>query len=634
MARRKRINFTPFLAALRVKASVTVGEAPVPEQTLEHWRYLEDVPIDEGLRAVADAIARYPDRDAQSFYEPAGFWSVAVFAKYFFEEEMSVPFGAQHEMFFKLFRRGERDVHRNILAPRGSGKSTVVARIWPLHCCFYRDTYRELGLDGDDFIMVLSYSFMQAKDSILFIRDKIENDPRFQHLEGTRIWGNSELQTAQGVYLVPLSVGKSLRGVLKGQHRPTFMILDDTDATAEVRNPEMREKAVLWHDTALMPAGRVGYTNICQIDTLKSTESLAAILQTRPSVRSTHMRAIPQPAKLYHPDAEERWEQWTRLYADMSVDEAVREERAQRYYEEHEAEMTAGVSELWPQRLTYLQIRKFIVERGYKFVMMELQNDISASDEHVFNIEKASRFKVTDHGFQRADNVLISWDEMSGATVFLDWSGTRSDTKNNCFAAVTCVVWVPQRGRSDMKWGHMASTHGYVFSAWCERGTGSTQFKALLDTFDEVRGVLLSKVTAHEPKFHCVVEGQVDVTGYATIGMRHVFESVLAERAFKDVELKVLSRAGSEEKHTRIRALQAPWDNRFLHLNENLPAEYLRQIEMFPIADFDDAPDSLEGACHVKFCVPRIQKIPMDPRSAPARAAKRERQRKRQVRLR
>lgn len=628
--RKRKLDFTPFLSALRVRpAETSTGDAP--EQTYAHWAYLQDVSVAQALDDVARAVERFPD-DPQSVYERASFWCLACFATYFFEEEMSVPFGGQHDVFFRLLKHDEREKHLNILAPRGSGKSTCVARIYPLWKMFYYDVLLAHDLPVDAFILVISYSYMQAKDHLLAIRDKIEGDARFAHLEGTRIWGNAEIQTAQGVYLVPLSVGKSLRGVLKGRSRPTLVILDDTDSSDTVRNPEMREKARTWHDTSLLPAGQAGYTNFVQIDTTKHPEAMSMILQTRPSVRTTHMRAIPQPADLYHPDHEDRWEQWAKIYSDLSVEDVVREERAQRYYDEHEAEMTAGVQELWPERLSYLQIRKFIIERGYRFTMQEFQNSLSADDEFIFDMDKASRFKVVRDGFQRSDDVLIKWNQMAGATCFLDWSGTRSDTRDNCFACVVCVVWVPQRGRVDAKWGHMAGTHAYVFSSWIERGTGATQYTALLDIFDAVRGVLLSKVTSHVPQFHCVQEGFIDTTGFVKPGAIHMFQSVLEKRAFKDVDLMFLSRAGAEEKHTRIRLLQAPFDNGWLHFNEVLPAEFERQLSLFPTADFDDGPDALEGACHQKFCIDKaIRPYPYRKGSAEDLAVQRAAQNRRRI---
>ena len=628
------LDYTAFamdtLGPLKARRQVRI-----PEQTVAHWESLQDMSLADAVEAVNRAIQANPDVDAQSIYEPAGFWSVGVFAKYFCEEYITENFGGQHETFFSLFRRDERDRHLNILAPRGSGKSTCVARIYPLHCLFYFNTYQELGLPADTFILIVSQAYHQAMDHVIAIKDKIESDDRFVHLMGDNTWGVRMLRTSDGVQLTSLSVNANLRGLLKGTHRPTLIIKDDVDASDTVINPLQRKKALQWHNTTLLPAGVSGFTNFISIDTLKHPESLASLLRTWPRVRTTHLRAIPNPPDLRHPEHEDLWEQWERLYSDMSVDEDVREARAQRYYEQHESEMMSDVQELWPERLAYRKIREFIVDRGYRETMQEYQNDISAADEFIFDMEKASRFHVTQHGFERADKVLVRWNEMSGATVFLDWAGTKSDTKNNCFAAVTCIVWVPQRGRSEIKWGHMASTQGYLYRAWCERGTGVTQFKAMLDIFEEVRGLLLSKVTSHVPKFHCVVEGQVDTTGYATIGMRHVFESVLAERAFKEVDLKVLSRAGADEKHRRIRALQAPFDNAWLHFHENLPAEYERQLSLFPTADFDDAPDSLEGACHVKFCVPRMAvPYPYRKGSAEDKAVRRAREEKRRVRLR
>ena len=119
-----------------------------------------------------------------------------------------------------------------------------------------------------------------------------------------------------------------------------------------------------------------------------------------------------------------------------------------------------------------------------------------------------------------------------------------------------------------------------MLDSWIERGTGKTQYTALLDIHDSVRGKLLSKISSHEPQFHVVQEGFIDTSGFVKPGAMHMFESVLATRSFKDVTLQFLSRAGAEEKHTRIRLLQAPFDNKWLHFNEILPAEFERQLSL------------------------------------------------------
>lgn len=615
--KRRRLDLSPFVGAMAATARIFQATA-VEEESLEYWRDIAQMPSQEAVDAVEAVVSQMPGRSAK-IVRSAAFWHVGVFARYFFEEEMSLPFGAHHDTFFQCIPRGERDMHVNILAPRGSGKSTCLGRIYPLHCIFFHDTYKALGMPTDDFILICSYSFMQAKDHIVAIRDKIENDDRFVHLLGTQEWGSTMLRTAHGIRVVPVSFGMSLRGVLKGRYRPTLVLKDDIDATDTVRNPEMREKARTWHDTNLLPAGVPGFTNFISVDTLKHPESLASILRTRPNVQTTHLRAIPTPSDLHHPEHEDLWREWTKLYADMSVSAAVREARATSYFEEHEAQMMSGVEELWPERLSYLQIRKYVVERGYPFVMQEFQNDISSSDEFVFDMARASRFRETPQGLLRSDNVLIKWDSISGATVFLDWAGTRSDTRNNCFACVVAVLWVPQRGHRDAKMSHLAACHAYVFRSWIERGTGMTQYNALLDTYEEVRGLLLSKVTTHVPQFNLVQEGFVDTNGFQQIGALHMFESVLSERAFKDVDLQFLSRAGADEKHTRIRQLQAPFDNQWLHFHEVLPAEFLRQLSLFPTADYDDGPDSLEGACHHKFQIAEAPRVEIRRGSAEAR---------------
>ena len=611
--RKRKLNLSSLVTAATATAAVVTQQVNIPEVRLEHWRFLEGVSSQAAVDAVKAAVAQHPQhRDA--IIKSASFWNVACFAKFYFPEEMHLPFGGQHDAFFRCIPRGARDKQINILAPRGSGKSTCMARIYPMHCIYYAETYQALGMPFDNFVLIVSYAFMQARDHIVAIRDTIEGSEHFEHLIGRREWGSTMLRTSNGIYVVALSVGKSLRGVLKGRHRPTLVILDDVDSTDTVRNPEMREKARQWHDTALLPAGVPKFTNIISAETLKHPEALASIRRTRPSVETLHLKAIPSPGKIYHDEHEDLWKEWTKLYSDMSVAPDVRESRADAYFEENRALMLSGVSELWPERLSYHQIRKYLVERGYQFTLQEFQNDISSSEEFIFNMERASRFEEVPQGFLRSDKTLIPWDHMSGATIFLDWAGTRSDGKNNCYACVVCIVWVPQGGQRVPKMSHLASCHGYVYRVWIDRGLGPAQFRAMLDIHDEVRGLLLSKVR-HVPKFHVVQEGLVDTTGWARHGAMSMFESVLAERAFKEVPLQFLSRSNAEEKHSRIRYLQAAFDNQWLHFHDVLPAEFLRQLSLFPTADFDDGPDALEGACNIQFQVPQIARREIVPGS-------------------
>ena len=114
--------------------------------------------------------------------------------------------------------------------------------------------------------------------------------------------------------------------------------------------------------------------------------------------------------------------------------------------------MQADVVELWPEVITYLDVRKEICDVGYFPVLRELQNSTHDPSQALFDMNNAVRFEKTKDGFLRSDKRLVKWQEMAGATVFLDWAGGK-DIADNAFAAVVSVVWVPLPGSRTDKTG-------------------------------------------------------------------------------------------------------------------------------------------------------------------------------------
>ena len=80
--------------------------------------------------------------------------------------------------------------------------------------------------------------------------------------------------------------------------------------------------------------------------------------------------------------------------------------------------------------ITYLAVRKEICDVGYYPVLRELQNSAHDTSQAIFDMASAMRFEKTRDGFLRADKRLIRWQEMAGATVFLDWAGGRDIAEN------------------------------------------------------------------------------------------------------------------------------------------------------------------------------------------------------------
>ena len=526
------------------------------------------------------------------------FAHVGVFAAYFATEYITSKFGKHHDPLFRAIGRGEVGKRVNVLAPRGSAKSTCMAVIYPLHCVFFKWAYEKLGMKPYNFIIICSKSFTMAKSRIADIKRKIEMDTRFQQFKGESTWGEQQLLTDNNIMLVPKSRGGQIRGSLFGAERPDLIISDDLDDPETVRNPDVREKDQLWFDSDFIRAGRPdGKTNFINIDTVKHAESTANLLRQRSGWDTKFFQAIEHPADLWHPTAEPLWQEWEKLYTNMDVEETERHAQAEAFYAENEGAMIADVEELWPKVITYLAVRKEICDVGYYPVLRELQNSTHDTSQALFDMASAMRFEKTKEGFLRADKRLVRWQEMAGATVFLDWAGGR-DIADNAYAAVVSVIWVPLPGsRQDKTDSLMDGVHGYVFSAELKRAGATEQMSMCFDAIQKIR----SEIPKPDLRLRLGVEGFVQDTWHA---QKQVIErDYRAQREARNVRdcpvLEFLTR--QRNKYDRIDALQPMIRNGWLAFGQGLASEFMNQMSLYPTSKFLDGPDALEGACQLRI---------------------------------
>ncbi|MDE0467086.1 MAG: hypothetical protein OYL97_08510 [Candidatus Poribacteria bacterium] len=545
------------------------------------------------------------------------FAHVGVFAKYFLPEYVSAPFGKHHDPLFRAIGRGETGKQMNILAPRGSAKSTCMAVIYPLHCIFFKWAYEKLGMKPHNFIVIVSKSHTMAKSRVQDIKRKIDRDVRFKEVVGDATWGEQRLITDNQIMIVPNSRGGQIRGSLFGAERPDLIISDDLDDPETVRNPAVREKDQLWFDSDFIRAGRPdGKTNFINIDTVKHAESTANLLRQRSGWDTKFFQAIEYPADLWHPTAERLWQEWEKLYTDMDVEETERHTQAQAFYAENEGAMMADVEELWPEVITYLAVRKEVCDVGYYPVLRELQNSTHDPSQALFDMASAMRFEKTKEGFLRADKRLIRWEEMAGATVFLDWAGGK-DIADNAFAAVVSVIWVPLPGsRQDKTDSLMDGVHGYVFSAELKRAGATEQIAMCFDAIQQIR----REIPKPDLRLRLGVEGFVQDTWQA---QKQVIErDYRAQREARNVRdypvLEFLTR--QRNKFDRIDALQPIIRNGWLSFAKGLPGEFMKQMSLYPTGDFVDGPDALEGACEL-----RVSRFESERRERRERVAQRNR---------
>ena len=569
-------------------------------EELEHAQtQMADKTLPEQLQAVATMwsdLNGFPAEQARMI-KACGFWSIGVFAFEYFPEYITTPFGKHHQPMFEAIPRGSRGIHTNIAAPRGSAKSTNMAVIYPTHALFYKEAYETLEMPPYRFILIISKSATMAESRVWDIQRKIDGDERFRYLRSEERWGVKRILTSNGILVAPNSRGGQVRGSLFGSIRPELIITDDLDDPETVNNPDVRHKDQLWFDSDLLYAGDLEKTtNFINIDTIKHPESVASLLRQRPKWNNLLFRAIEQPADLWHPTAEERWQTWEKIYNDLNLTLTERHTQARTFFEEHETEMMAGVEHLWEEAITYYQVRQEICDKGYFPVLRELQNSTRDPSRALFDMDGALRFETVAEGFLRSDKVLVQWQEMSGATIFLDWAGGK-DIVDNAFAAVVAVVWVPMPGsRHETVNSIMDGVHGYVVGADVRRIGMSQQISACFEMYDMLKSLIQSRNFT----IRLGIEGFVQDTWEA---QRDVIErDFFAQRDARNVKgLHIEWLPRLTNKFDRIDALQPLIRNGWLGFARGLPAEFMKQMSLYPTGDFVDGPDALEGACQLRI---------------------------------
>lgn len=572
-----------------------------------HSRYLKIYRANHSVRAPS-AVER--TEEEQDIYL-RGFEDVLVFAQTHFPNVFTAECGPHASPILNCIPAGERGRRVNIIAPRGCGKSTYIAVIYVLHCVYYKEEYERRGLMPDNFIVIVSGSEELAVDRLRDIRLKIEDDPNFRHLKGRDNWSAQLLETANGVRILPVGRRGRIRGQLKDLTRPTLIILDDVENQEEIQNPRIREKNWKWFNEDVMPAGRIdGKTNFIHIDTVKHEEAISKQLQNLPEWYTQFYRSIFSPVNLRHPTAEHSWEDWEKIYTDMTLPKDERDRRANEFLEAHKTEMLVGVEELWPQMLSYPQIRRLVCNEGYISVMRERQNSTRDPSKEIFNMEKAVRFQRTERGLLRSDGRLVHWSDFAGAACFLDWAGGK-DAYDSCYAAAVFILWEPlpqaRYGRRREPLTALSNAHAYLLDVWMDKVPVTTQLE---ETFKLIKRSISAVPHVRFDSILLAVEDIPKDTGNALHDMiDRAFN--IARKKFRMTSLvRMQYHNRSVRKLDRIAAMEPPIANGWLAFNETLPEVFMRQMRQFPTGDFCDGPDALQGAIELPITRFPVERLP------------------------
>ena len=528
---------------------------------------------------------------APGYRRLACFLDVGVFIHICIPETLDKPFGKHHYELLNLIPRGARAMRCNVIAPRYFAKTTVLVDAYSLHSIVYKDIYQSCGLIPENYIVIISRAKEKAKDSLQTIRSIIED--KYPSLKG-KSWGQESIITSNYTRVKIFGVGSTdIRGTKFNRSRPSLILSDDLDDANVLMNPRLAEQDMNWFREVVLNLGSKT-TNFINVDTIKGRDAITAKLEKNPLWRTKRYAAIPEPIGILHPEHEDLWEEYGRMFVDLTIPETIREEMCEDYYQKNKLMMEKGVKETWSELITYKEARRKAFAEGLKAVLQEQQNVVEERLKPKFKMDRAIRFEYSPDGILRSDGKLVRWNQISGATVFLDYAGAK-DEEENCFAAVVTVVWepLPDGGRIEYRSVEDTKPYAYVFDAWLDRGDRSFQINALIEAYMKIQNTL-SGYGAQQPVVKMYCEGYVqDKFGDSLDNTINHFNRITAQNNIKE-ELNFKHRRA--EKIERILKLDVPILNGWLAFHNNLSKEFMEQMSEFNLHLFNDGPDALEGA--------------------------------------
>ena len=435
-----------------------------------------------------------------------------------------------------------RGTRLNILAPRGSAKSTLVTLAYVLRAALY---------GTERYIWILSDTKPQAAAHLENVRLELEENPLIRTDFAKEVvpespWRANRLVLGNGVAIESFGTGQRIRGRRRRDERPTLIVCDDLQNDDHILSAVRRERARTWFHGSLLKAG-TPKTNVINLATALHREALALELCRTPGWESRVFKAIVR-----FPGRMDLWEAWEEKYA--AIDDSNRDATAKAFFEANRREMTRGAVVLWPE-----------VEDLYTLMRLRAEGGVAA-----FEREKQNSPVNPD---------LCEWPER-----YFD-EGVWFETWPNDLR-LRVIALDPSKG-ADSRLGD--------YSALVRLGVGRdgllyVEADLIRRPVPELIAETVDAVRQFRPDCFGVEANQ--------------FQSLLADamqREFRDRGMLAIRPAlieNRDPKLLRIRRLGPYLASKLFRFHRGIPGTRLLvdQLRMFPIADHDDGPDALEMA--------------------------------------
>jgi len=250
----------------------------------------------------------------------------------------------------------------NLLAPRGSAKSTIATLAFSLR----------MALEGrHPYLWIVSDTRHQAQTHLENIKAELVGNTllaqAYPDAAGRGpVWRSGTIELRNGVRIEAFGTGQRIRGRRRGPHRPTLILCDDLQNDDHIRSSLRRESSREWFFGTLLNAGTTR-TNVVNLATALHQDALALQLARRPGWFSAVFKSVQR-----WPENMSLWSQWEAIYTDPSNGRYREDARA--FYDEHREAMDAGAQVLWPEHEDLYALMCLRTESGHTAFEREKQN--------------------------------------------------------------------------------------------------------------------------------------------------------------------------------------------------------------------------------------------------------------------
>lgn len=360
------------------------------------------------------------------------FFSRAYFPQYFKKKIPGFHEEAYNEL-TALLNRPPSGARKIRAWPRSNAKSTIYNFFTPTHASVYGKRV---------FIVQVSDTETQAQGFLGDVKNSFENNEYlledFGDVRGTTWRADMiSLNNAQGgvSWIAAVGAGSGIRGLRKAEHRPDLIIVDDLENDDSVLTPDRINKLYTWFQRALMNLG-TDQTDVLIVGTVLAYDCVLDRLMKSPSWDSRKLTAIISWS------TSPLWDEWRKIYTDLSLDKDERVRKSDEFYKEHEEEMLEGTEVLWPDYWSYLTLMKVYVDVGDAAFYAERQNDPINLEDCPIRPEWLHYYTDDDLETVRFVEYYGALDPSLGKTRLSDYSALIVLAKgdNGIIYVVDCVI--------------------------------------------------------------------------------------------------------------------------------------------------------------------------------------------------